>query len=134
MKIVEPDPEALDDEAYGTSQEDFAGRRPVLYHEPSQTVYLGHPDWYHGDAYDHHGLDAFSCKDGFVGGGPLWGNGKLSWYTDPPLAHQAISEALEKAIPGITAPRDPHAPGWVDNDEDWMDDENDISGLHHPRP
>lgn len=122
MKIVEPDLEHPNAQHYGDDSEDFHGRQPVLYHEPSNTVYLGGPNWYHDEAYEHHGIPHGSLQEGFIGGGSQWSNGKLSWYGNEPHYHAQINEALEKAIPGITTP-DPDYQPPKDDEGDWTDDD-----------
>lgn len=113
----------------GIDAEEFAQRRPILADTRKRHIYVGEPGWYHHDTGQHHGVDEYSMDQGYFGGGPRWGNGKLKWYLGGPENddHNDIAETLRET--GFDIPDDPDklesglaepAPlvNWADDDDD----------------
>lgn len=107
ITVVQPDPardvdfhERGDKEGYSR----FDGRIPILWDERSRRLYLGAPNWFHGDVAQHYDIGAgHGLDEGMVAGGPEWGSGHLKWFLpDEPKEHPEIAEALQEA--GIRVP------------------------------
>jgi hypothetical protein len=108
-------------------QSSFEGRLPVIYNPEEGGVYVGGPNWYHGDTYAHHNIENIGANlDGYFSGGPSWGDGKLKWWHNPPPEdHEAVAKALMQAgfdIPNPQHEEDPNDFNYEDDDDLWADD------------
>lgn len=109
IKTVSPD---LENPWNPEPHYDTVGRLPLVWHPESRTLYLGGLGWHHADTYDHHGLDYYNdgpFREGFIGGGNSWGNGKLKWHYDgpDPETEKQVHHAITQLHPDVDKPTDP---------------------------
>lgn len=99
--------------------EAMQGRVPVIVR--NRDIYLGAPNWWHDDAYEHHGLDrSFEDSLGYFGGGKKWNNGRFTWLGHPPFEDGDIRQTLQRE--GILHPSQAEAmPEGPLPDIDWDD-------------
>lgn len=103
--------------------ENFRGRIPLVYTPETRDIYMGAPNWYHGNIYDAFpNIQRNYRIEGYLGHGGNWRQG-LNWYSGPPHPeHLEVEKALAQA--GYdTSGNSPVIPHWEDVDENdlWED-------------
>jgi hypothetical protein len=130
----DPSPEALAGDPKG-----YLGRRPFIYHEPSNTAFVGPPGTHHDDVYrSNHALDprAKGTYEGYVMKGlekhiNQASPDEASWFTEAPENHEEVLDTIAKAhgvkprhfVPlrdrddmwDFTSAVEPGSDEWVDN-------------------
>lgn len=137
ITVHEPDIQAdFEAKNYGTDGRlsQFEGRRSILWDPDKRHLYVSGPNWLHPDTrkhFDRVGQPVSQYADeGYVAGGPAWGNGELKWFMNHPEEHTQIADALEEV--GIPVPNkereepDPDkVPLWMRPDAAWGNDDDE---------
>lgn len=102
----------------------FGGRRPILVNPRHREIMVGLPGWYHGELANEYGTSEWEHTRGFFGGGPMWGNGRLSWYDDEePHIHRDVAQSLVDSgfdIPNMEPDESDYEPNL--EHADWAED------------
>lgn len=110
----------------GDDEEGFNGRVPIVFKPSEGKVYLGAPNWYHGDLRDFHripwDIGGDNGYEGYFGSSnPSWGGGKVSWYRTPtPEEQEGVEQTLAVRKPDVynVAQKDLGEDLWDDDEVD----------------
>lgn len=111
----------------------FEGRVPLLWNKKTRNLFVGNPDWYHADVYQHHHVpdrDYDDLQHGYIGSpNPEWGGGNLAWYGHEPAEHADVAKALMEAgfqVPNPKPEEKPPEPEWQTEQDSSADDVDDF--------